>query len=266
MVKTVDWTTALSTTAFISLVLWLGRNVLITRLKASVQHEFDRKLEMLSAEIKEKSNQIDSLRRAALSGVQHRQAVLYDRKLKATEDLWSSVISMAGARNLSAVMVTIKFDMAAKEASHNAQFREVFKAISKFFDITKLDLNSASKSRPYLSKLAWAYFSAYQAIVMYAVIQVEMLKAGIDNDFSNTEQITKLIKTALPHQEEYIEKYGLGASYHLLEEIEEKLLGEIDKILNGIEDDQASLAKAAKILKESELLMGQLEMSKRDLN
>ena len=190
---------------------------------------------------------------------------MYDRRLQATEDIWSAVNSMAGAKNISAMMATIKFDAAAKEAAQNEQFREIFKVMGGAFDVKKLDLSGASKSRPYISHLAWAYYSAYQSIVMHAVIQMEMLKAGLNKDFSKTEEITKLVKVALPHQEEYIEKHGLSACHYLLEELESKLLTQIENILNGVEADQESLEKAAEILKEADSLMEANEKSTQEM-
>lgn len=260
-----DWIPAITTTTLLGGAAWLGRNVLLERLKGSISHEFNEKLEKVRAELREKENQIDALRSGALSGVQHRQAALYDRRLRATEDLWKAVVSMAGAKNLSALLANINFDAAVKEAAHNAQFREMFKTMGGFFDPKNLDISDAYKSRPYVSELAWAYYSAYQSIVMRAVIQFEALKAGLDKDFSKVEEITKLVKVALPHQEQLIEKYGADAFHFLLEELELKLLNEIGKTLNGIEADQESLKKAAIILKEADSLMSANEKSKQKL-
>lgn len=261
-----DWIPAITTTALLGVAAWLGRNALLERLKGSISHEFNEKLENVRAELREKESQIDALRSGALSGVQHRQAVLYGRRLKATEDLWKAVVSMAGAKNISAMMAAIKFDEAAKEAAHNPKLREVFKTMGgAFFNPEKLDLSDALKSRPYVSELAWAYYSAYQSIVMHSIILLEALKAGLDKDFSKFEEMTKLVKVALPHQEPYIEKYGTSAFHYLLDELELKLLSEIKKMLNGIEADQESLEKAAKILKEADSLMAANEKSKQEL-
>jgi hypothetical protein len=250
-----DWIPAISTTSVLGVTIWLGRDILIQRLRGSIQHEFNGKLEKLRADMRDKESQIEALRSGALSGVQYRQAALYDRKLKATEDIWNAVVSMAVAKNVSAFIATIKFDEAAKEAAQNEQIREAFKAMGDAFDLKALDLSGASKSRPYVSKLAWAYYSAYQSIVMRAVLQMEMLKAGIDIDLSKKEEVLNLIKVALPHHEGYIEKYGLGASHYLLEELELKILAQIENTLKGVENDQESLEKAARILREADSLM-----------
>lgn len=244
-----DWIPAITTTSLLGAAIFLVKNAVIERLKASIQHEFNEKVENLRADIREKENQINALRNGALSGVQHRQATLYNRRLQATEDIWSAVSSMAGAKNISAMMATIKFDIAAKEAANNQQFREIFKVMGGAFDLKSLDLSGALKSRPYISHLAWAYYSAYQSIVMHAVIQMEMLKTGIDKDLADIKNITKLIKVALPHQEEYIEKHGLSACHYLLEELESKLLTQIDNMLTASKQIRKVWKKQLKFLK-----------------
>mgnify|MGYP007037817717 CR=1 FL=1 len=66
---------------------WLGRHLITTRLKASVQHEFDEKLEAIRTEFRKseesfksdlraKENQIAALQGGALSGMVSRQAAL----------------------------------------------------------------------------------------------------------------------------------------------------------------------------------------------
>jgi hypothetical protein len=56
------WLPSLTTGGLVAAVLWLARNLIITRLTRSVQSEFDSKLEELRAELKGKQAQFDSLR------------------------------------------------------------------------------------------------------------------------------------------------------------------------------------------------------------
>ncbi len=98
-------------------------------------------------------------------------------------------------------MAGLKFDVAKEEAVKNPKFREVFKAFGGGFDFNKPSTLDALKSRPFVSPLAWAYFSVYASIVAHAVIRMKGLEVGADIDFANTEQVTKLVKVALPHQE-----------------------------------------------------------------
>jgi len=84
---------------------------------------------------------------------------------------------------------------------------------------------------------------------------MKALHTGLENDFADMEAITNLVKVALPHQAEFIEKFGPSGFHYLLEELESFLLLELTNILRGEKSDQESIQRAALILKEAESLM-----------
>ena len=99
-------------------------------------------------------------------------------------------------------------------------------------------------------------FSAYQAIVWFAVAKLHILKLGIaDAKLLDPSGVEKLIKSALPHHAEYIEKRGPPAYHYLLDELETRLLVELRQMLEGTESDAANVAQAAEIIKLSEDVM-----------
>ena len=268
-----DWVPAISTTALLGFVLWLLRSFISNWLAKSVQHEFDKKLETLrtnlrkseesfKADLRSKETQITDLRGAAMSGLANRQVALYKRRIEAVDQLWSAFTSLGPLKGASALMAVVKFEASAQEAAKNPKMREMFESIGKPFDLRKMQKSDASKARPFVSQIAWAFFSAYQAILLFAVLKIHMLKAGIDlPEGLDTEFVTKMIQVALPHQTEYIKKYGSSAFHYLLDELESRLLEELQKILQGVESDQASIEQAAAILKESERFMEKLSQS-----
>ena len=262
----IDWLPAISSTSLLAVGLWLSRGLISERLKNSVKHDYDKKIETLltelrkneeifKSEIKEKESQIEALRSGALSGIVDRQSALYQRKLSAVEQLWSAVISLSHAKYISNLMTTIDFDVAAEEAVHNPKVREMFSMLDGGMNIESMSTKEASVSRPFLSPLVWAFFSAYQSIVINAVMKLQALKNGIDKGIINTDYVTKLVKTALPEYESYIEKYGSTGYHFLLDTLETKILEELDKMLKGEELDQESIEKASQILKEAERVM-----------
>lgn len=244
------------------------RSVITTRLTKSVQHEFDSKLEILrtqlrkseesfKADLRAKASQIELLRSGAISGLATRQAALDKRRIEAVDQLWSAVTELSSAKAASAWMAVIKFDAAAKEAEKNPQFRQIFEAVGSGLDLKKLGSTGASKIRPFISEISWAIFSAYQAILLFAATQLHILKSGLNvPDVLDTSAITKLIQTVLPHQAAYLEKYGAAGYHYLVDELESRLLNELQNILKGQESDKASVEQAAAILQESERVMG----------
>lgn len=268
-----DWIPAISTTSLLGCVLWLLRSVISTRLKSSVQHEFDEKLETLrttlrnseesfKADLRSKENEIAILRSGAISGLSSRLVVLDRRRIDAVEQLWAAVTALAPAKAVSATMAVIKFDAAVKVAADNPKAREMFAAIGGQLDKQKMYTSDADKARPFVSDIAWALFSAYRAIVAAAVIRLELLKTGLDMpEVLDTVATDKLITTALPHQAEYVKKFGADAYHHLLDEVESRLLDELRKMLQGVESDKATVEQAARILKESECVMASIDKS-----
>jgi len=133
----IGWIPAISTTALLSLILWLLRSVISTRLRASVQHEFDQKLETMratlrsseeafKADLRGKEAQIAALRSGVMSALASRQAALDKRRIEAVDQLWSAITSLGPAKALSATMAIVKFDSTVKEAAHNQRLREMF--------------------------------------------------------------------------------------------------------------------------------------------
>ena len=262
------WIPAIVTTGGVvfGFILLLGRKLIVTSLVKSVEHKFNERLEAVRAEFREKENAFEAdlrlkeneildLRSGAMTAMISRQMALDKRRLEAIDQLWSSMIALSGARNISSLMAGVNFDTAAEEATRNPKVREAFTMMNSAFDHKKLDLNGAEKARPFVSPMAWALFSAYRAIAMQAVVKLQIIKVGIGADLLEKDAVSNLVKAALPHRSEFINKYG-DAGYHcLLEELEEALLAALRKMLAGEETDQASLERANDILMRSNELM-----------
>lgn len=262
-----DWIPAISTTSLFGLAIWLMRSVISTRLTKSVQYEFDQKVEILRAELRKneesfkadlraKDAQIELLRSGAISGLVNRQADLDKRRIEAVDQLWSAVVELAPAKSVANLMASIKFEAATKEAAKNPQFRKAFEVMGGEFNLKTLTSTNASKMRPFVSEMSWAIFSAYQAILLFAVTKLKMITAGLDApEIINTSGITKLVQAVLPHHSAYLEKYGASGFHYLIDELESSLLKELQNILKGEESDKESVKRAAAILQEAERVM-----------
>lgn len=252
-----DWIPAISTTSLLTLAMWLFRSLISVRLTKSVESEFNTKLEKLKAELRSKEGTIESLRSGAMSGLISRQSKLYERQLEAIEEVWAAVIELGKAKYISAAMAVLKYEECAKQAATDPRFRQVFEIMGSGFDIKNVQLGTASKARPFLSPLAWAYYSAYQAIVLLDAMKFETLRLGLESPekFLNSEGVTNLVKAVLPHQSDYLSKYGSGVHHYLVEEIERQLLSELQNMQQGAAADQENAERAAEILKATDKLM-----------
>lgn len=253
-----DWLPAISSTGLLAAVLWLARNVIITRLTRSVEHEFNSKIEQLRAELRAKENEISSLRNGALTAMASRQIAVDKRRLEAVDQLWSATMSLNHAKGISACMSVIKFENAAQISERDPRVRELFGKFGSGFDMKSFSNTDAQKARPFVSPMAWATYSAMLTVSVHAVLRWQILKDGLGkNDFANTESINKLLKTVLPHQSAYIDKYGPDGYHHLLEELENNILRELQSTLAGNEFDKESVKQAAEIVKQSNSILSQ---------
>jgi hypothetical protein len=247
-----DWLPALTTTTLFGGVVWLARSLIATRLTNSVKSEFDSKLEVLRSELKSKEAQIESLRSGAMSGLITRQGALYQRKLEAVDQIWSAAKELDKAKYISANMAILKYGALATESATNPNFRTFIETVGGDFDPKTLNLLGSALARPFLTPLAWAYYSAFYAIIMSAVTKMQILKIGVDDPkkYLNSEYPNKLLKTVLPLRSEYIDNNDDSVHHYLLDEIEQLLLLELKYIQDGKEDDRDNAHRAAEITKE----------------
>lgn len=265
------WIPALSTTSLLALAAWLFRSLIATRLTKSVQFEFDHKLDALRsvmrnneesfrAELRSKETEIAALRNGALSALASRQAALDKRRIEAADQLWKAVIDLGRAKGIAMTMSVIKFESSAKLAAENPKLREMFTAISGGIDRNQLFTQNAELTRPFVSDIAWALYSAYRAILAAATMRLEVLKSGLGQvDVIDIEIIRKLIITALPHQSEFVMMFGIESYYYLLDELETRLLTELRQFMQSGEADKSSIERAAKILEQSNAVMQSLQ-------
>ncbi len=236
-----DWVPAISSTVLLAVVLWLSRGLIATRLSAAVKHEYDSRIERLRASFRRseetiradlvsKQIEIVELRSGVLSNITTRQVALQNRRIEAVDSLWGAVVALAPAKNVSKFMSVIKFEGMAEQAAKNEQLQQMYQVFGKGFNAKEINLQDAHRSRPFVSPMAWAYFSAFQAIVLYAVAQLQMLEAGVNMPkILDVDVLKRLVNSALPHQADYIEEHGSSGCYFLLAEIESLLLSETYK-------------------------------------
>ena len=248
-----DWIPALMTTTIFAALVWLSKSLIITRLTNSVKNEFDSKIEKLKSDLNAKEVQIESLINGAMSGLMTRQSSLYQRQLQAIDELWHSVKELEKAKYISAALVLLKLEECTKESVNNPKFREFIEIIGGNFKIESIDLSGAKKARPFLTPLAWAYYSAYSNVIMLAVTKIKLLKISVENlkQYFDFESTKKLLKKVLPLQSDYIDKYDSSTYHYFLDQIEELLLLELQNIQKGLETDKDNAVRAAEIIKKA---------------
>lgn len=242
--------------------LLAGRTRIVAGIEKSVQHKFDKRIENLRTELRKseeafksdlrsKEAEISALRDRVFGRRASRQALLDKRRIDAVERVWGAILALDPYKAVSASMATLRLDVVEKRIPQEPKLQDFFALITQHLpDGAKYD-NVARNEQPFLSPLAWAYFAAYQAIVLSSAAHANLLKLGTEDAsrLLNKEHVKDLLKAALPDQFELIEKNSHMTTYHyLLEQLEGYLLIELKKMLEGTEEDQADLAQSADIM------------------
>jgi hypothetical protein len=71
------------------------------------------------------------------------------------------------------------------------------------------------------------------------------------------DSIRNLLKAVLPHRAQFIDRNEPHTYHYLLDEIEQNLLTELQKILRGEEQDSAGIEQAARIMETARRSLSQ---------
>ena len=232
---------------------FLLRNFIGEWIKRRVEHDFNVKLEKLKSELGAEQKRLDDLRQTVLHGASARRVALDARRLQAVDNIWAGVMSFATWRIATAMLPSIDIKKAGEEVAKNPKVRQAFEMLGKPFDPKNMPPNPAIKERPFVSEVAWAYYQAYSSIISSAVMVIKGLEFGLDiGKFMKFDTVEQLVITALPHQTEYVKKWGLSGCSLLLDELETKLLEALREMLEGKASDEAALRGAQSITKAAE--------------
>lgn len=246
------------------LLIFVGRNWIKARIEQSVRSGFEAKLEALrsefrrseeylKSELRSKEAEIAALRDVILSGRAQREALVDKRRLEAIDGLWAAFTTLAPFTVVAKMMGSIKFDAAARGAHRNPNIQQFFRIISggeQKENLAKIGQQSGRSHQPFVSPLAWAYFSAYQAVVLGAYIRARVLELGLEDAHKiiNDEPIKDVLKAALPYYTQFVDEQRIDAYHLLLDDLEKHLIDELQKMMRGDEQDQASVEQAARIM------------------
>jgi hypothetical protein len=251
----------LAVNAIIGTGLFAGKNWLKARIERGVQHRFDQRLEQLRTELRNteeqfkgelrtKESEIAALRDGVLSGRIGRQALLDKRRLDAVDRLWAAFTALAPYRNVAQMMGVINLEEMQKQPADSPNIRKFFGMIGAVAGQPKPADYPATVERPFVTPLAWAYFSAYSTIVMLSFGMAKAFENGIYDfpKYIKGENVKNLLRTTLPHFSNLVDEWNINLYYLFLDDLEEKLLVELQNMLAGKEQAQSDIELSAAIL------------------
>jgi len=245
--------------ALAAMLVWLSREWISTRLKASIQHEYDQKLESLKAQLKAESDvalvalrasieRQASLLAAAHSSFAEGQKAAMERKLQAVDTLWCKVLQMRA--RLPALLGFI--DILTVDEYKGIKDHKTFRQLSEGWStekISELVDNSVEQVRPYIGEFIWAVFYSYQAVMLRILF---LLHAGRDDaeklewhKDTGTSQLVRAVLTDTEFQE--FEETRFGKIMWLQRKFEAKILKAAHMLISGEQFGTQALEQARRI-------------------
>jgi hypothetical protein len=270
-------TNIITSSTVCGILIWIFREWISTRIKASIQNEYDQKLEAHKAQLKAE-NDISLLelrtaleREAALHAAAHAsfsegQKAAMERKLKGFDRLWEKLLQIRN--NLPSVLTVMDF-MSVEEykiAKQNQNFQRLTgelspaKMASLFSDVQGL----IEEVRPYVGEYMWAIFFSYQTIMIRILVKLHF----VPNDLEKVEwykdaierQLIESILTPIELQE--FDSLTFGKLKWLQNSLESKILSASRKLISGEEFGSESLNQARLIQERAAQLQSKTEIPK----
>jgi hypothetical protein len=243
---------------------WLLRSWIGERLRASIKHEYDDRLEKLKAELKsqgdgqlaslksEMDRQAEKLRIASASFAEMQKATV-TKKIEAVDDLWQTIIS--GRKSLPDILQLLdRIDIPRLDGKALANVTLMADAFDSEQAVTLVNdlFGDVQKHRPFLGEPIWTMFSIYQSILCRILY---LLALDPENPNRLTwymdEEAQRLIN--LGFGEDFLEEMQslkVGRMNSLRERFERSILDVVNKLLTGQEFGAEALAHASRISEE----------------
>lgn len=235
---------------------------------ASIRSDFRKSEEQLRADLRVKESRIATLADAGLSAQSRRQERIATRRSEALESIWLKFHALSPLKAGAMFYQTLQIEKVEKAAVDDPNVKQFLSMIPNG-DLSEVAAEiKLTFERIYVPDIVWAVFSAYSSILFTIALHLQAMKLGLEDSgkFITWDKVFETVKAVLPHQSEFIDKYGQTALPLLLDEVEGLMLREIRNAMNSEEEDKGSLEQAKKILGAAEDLTIGLEVQKNALS
>ena len=265
------WLPALMSSGLLAVLGFLLSVPYRKAVEAGIEAAFNRKLEILkgeiradearlSAQLRKRDNEIAALQTGALANLEAYQAELAKRRLLAIERVWDATLKLGkfklAAKFAQGIEFTFGIEAASKRTNEGSQLRAFAEAIWKSSGLEGFTADPLPDGeRLFVPPLAWATFVAFRSTVTYPVMQLALMKGGLDGKvLKDPTPIMDMLKAALPHQTAFIDEHKGVAFSFLIDEIEEGLFRSLRSALDApaasvetVEQAQAIIVAAQKL-------------------
>lgn len=237
------------------IVIWLLRNWLLTRLTASIKHEYDEKLARLTGELQ----RISSAQGGVQSAFAQSHLAAQEKRLEAIGDLWRSFLQTRNNQPflLSLVEMQRPTDYAGLFAQE--QMQKSAEDLSPQ-GVTKFARNKGSNvefARPFAGEYLWSLLYAYEAVCIRTTLLLWQYRSKGAGDAWFEDEITLRVIRSVTNDAEFEEfkhlEFGKISWFRNL--IERKFLGAASRIINGEASTDIALQEGQRIFRAANELI-----------
>lgn len=268
-----------TSSAVSGLLIWLSREWISARIKASIQHEYDQKLEAHKAQLKAE-NEISlleirtalereaALHAAAYASFSEGQKAAMERKLKAFDRLWEKLLQI---RNILPPVLMFMDVMSSveeyKEFKHANQ-KNFQKLTGELLPEKVANLFSDSQGlvetiRPYVGEYMWAIYYSYHTIMIRVLVKLHIsVDDSVKVEWYKDDVERQLIESILtPIELQEFDSLTFGKLNWLQINLQSKILSASRKLISGEEFGSESLNQARLIQERATQLQRKTELS-----
>jgi hypothetical protein len=238
------------------LLIGLFKEWLSARLKASIQHEYDKKFETFKTQLKTEQElaileiKTALAREAAFHAAAHTsfaegQKAAMERKLSAVDRLWSGVVQFRAGLPPELALIEVMTVDEYKAAKDHPSFQRLAGVVSTE-RFSKLAQPGLEEVRPYVGEYMWAVFFCYQAIFIRISVLLHLGKTDAEKiEWHKDGGNQNLLKAVLtPEELQEFDKITFSKISWLQRRLESKLLMAAQKIISGVSFGTESLEQA----------------------
>ncbi len=250
--------TILTSLASSGILVWVFKEWLSTRLRTSIQHEYDRKLESLKADLSREA----AFHAAAHSSFAEGQKAAMERKLAAIDRLWQSLIRFrASLPPILGFMDILTVDE-YKGARNHPTFRQLTGEMSSD-KIIAMSAHGAEDVRPFVGEYIWSLFFSYRAILLRVALLVTWGRDDAEKiEWFKDEATRQVIQAVLtPEEMTAFDNLQFQKIFWLQRQLEGKILAAMHKIISGEDFVPKSIEQISVIQSR----LAQLESKNREM-
>lgn len=237
----IDWLVSVFVSSgAIGIVLYIFRDAIGAFLTKTVEHRFERKLEVFRSEIREGEAELDQIRTYLTSAQRDREVSFQQKKLEAAEILLRARFVLSQMGMLVEFMKSFKEENVLK--SDDPKVAQAVQELIRPFEIDEKlkSYGMIDKTLPklYLGQKSLDAFNMYEAIVMQAIMMMKIFSIELRDkqDLIKRGDLGKKVQELVPTSREGFEQFGDRYTYYWADYFHDEILKALRHEVSGLDE------------------------------